>query len=396
MNDEDYEKILKNIDQNNGYRIEYDILYKVKDDKKLKVIRRYELEGVMQLMHDHPTAAHFGIESTYNRIKERYWWKGMRKDIEAYVKTCKQCQMRGKPRGDNELHPIGVKEPFYQIGIDFVGPLPITQKGNRYIIVAMDYFTKWPEARAVKEANAKETAEFIMDDIICRHGCPKRILSDRGSHFNNDLIAKLTKKFEIKHNFSTPYHPQTNGLVERFNKTLCESLAKLTTKDEEWDSHISSVLMAYRTKIHDSTKMKPFYLVYGREARYINDQSDDITVNERIMKLIDILPEERYQAKQQISKSQEQQKKYHDQRVKVKEKYEIGDKVLYYKASRDKQWSGKLEEEWKGPYYIHEVLLNGSYKLKELNGKVLKVPVAGKLLKRYFSRENFEPIVVIT
>ena len=131
----------------------------------------------------------------------------MRKDIETYVKTCKQCQMRGKPRGDNELHLIGVKKPFYQIGIDFVGPLPRTKKGNRYIIVAMDYFTKWPEAEAVKEASAKETAEFIMDNIICRHGCPKKILSDRGSHFNNDLITKLTKKFEIKHNFSTPYHP---------------------------------------------------------------------------------------------------------------------------------------------------------------------------------------------
>src|SRR5579862_4540425 len=113
------------------------------------------------------------------------------------------------------------------------------------------------------------------------------------------------------------------------------------------------------------------------------------------MKLIDILPGERYQAKQQIIRSQEQQKKYHDQRIKIKEKFELGDKVLYYKAYRDKQWSGKLEEEWKGPYYIHEILLNGAYKLKELDGKILKVPVSGKLLKKYFSRDNFEPMIVI-
>jgi Integrase zinc binding domain len=89
MNDKDYEDIIKNIDQENDYEINHDILYRMKDNEKLRVIRRYEFEGVLLLMHDHPTAAHFGIESTYNRIKEKYWWKGMRKDIEAYVKTCK-------------------------------------------------------------------------------------------------------------------------------------------------------------------------------------------------------------------------------------------------------------------------------------------------------------------
>src|ERR1700733_10221310 len=133
MNDKDYEDIVKNIEQKDDYEIDHGILYKINSNKRLRVIRRYEFEGVMLLMHDHPMAAHFGIESTYNRIKEKYWWKGMRKDVETYVKTCKQCQMRGKPRGDNELHPISVKEPFYQMGIDFVGPLPITKKGNRYI-----------------------------------------------------------------------------------------------------------------------------------------------------------------------------------------------------------------------------------------------------------------------
>jgi hypothetical protein len=146
MNNEEYQRIIKNINHENKYELENDILYRIKDNKRLKVVKRHELEGAMYLMHDHPTAAHFGIESTYNRVKERYYWKGMKNDIHEYVKTCYQCQMRGRPRGDNELHPMHIKEPFYQIGIDFVGPLPITDKGNRYIIVAMDYFTKWPEA----------------------------------------------------------------------------------------------------------------------------------------------------------------------------------------------------------------------------------------------------------
>ena len=104
---------------------------------------------------------------------------------------------------------------------------------------------------------------------------------------------------------------------------------------------------------------------------------------------------ERYQARLEIIKSQEQQKEYYDKKGKRKQNFKIGEKVLYYNAAKDKQWSGKLEDKWKGPYYIHEVLLNGAYKLKEIDGRILKTPVNGEWLKIYHSRENFEPLVVI-
>ena len=156
------------------------------------------MEGVLYMMHDHMLSAHFGIKATYEKTKGRYYWKGLKEDVETYVKSCDKCQRREKPKGKHELHPIEVKEPFYMIGIDFVGPLPITEKGNKYIIVAIDYFTKWPEAKAVKEATAKEVSTFILEEIICRHGCPKRILSDRGSHFNNEMIRELTEKIQSK------------------------------------------------------------------------------------------------------------------------------------------------------------------------------------------------------
>jgi hypothetical protein len=398
MNEEEYHNIYTKLGTDEetfkDYEIIEGILYKIKDGRKLQVVRRFEIEGVMYMMHDHALSAHFGINATYERIKERYYWKGIKNDVETYVKTCNQCQKRGKPKGKNELHSIKVKEPFYQIGIDFVGPLPQTQKGNKYIIVAMDYFTKWPEAKAVKEATAKEVSEFIMDEIICRHGCPKKILSDRGSHFNNEMIRELTEKCGIKHNFSTPYHPQSNGLVERFNKTLCEALAKVGEKGE-WDVKIPQVLFAYRTKKQESAKIKPFYLVYGREERLLMDKGKEVSMMERIKDLIEELPRIRNKTKKEIEKAQNKQKEYHNRKIKIKEKYEIGDKVLYYKAAKEKQWSGKLEEKWKGPYLIHEIHLNGSYKIKELDGKILKVPVNGELLKKYYSRENFEPYVVI-
>ena len=346
------------------------------------------------MMHDHATSAHFGLQTTHDKTKEKYYWKGMRKDIETYVKSCDKCQRRHKPQGKHELHPIKVEEPFARIGIDIVGPLPITQKGNRYIVVAMDYFTKWPEARALKEATAKEVSDFIYKDIICRHGCPRKILSDRGSHFNNQLIKELMEKFQVKHGFSTPYHPKTNGLVERFNKTLCESLAKLG--EESWDENISPVLFAYRTKIQETTKFKPFYLLYEREARQPLEKDENrITLQQRIQTLITELPIKRGETILNIQQSQEKQKKYHDKRNKIQVNFKIGDKVLLYDAAKEKRWSGKLQDKWKGPYYIHEELVNGSYKIKEMNGKVLKTPVNGELLKKYYDRTEFDPMVYI-
>jgi len=107
------------------------------------------------------------------------------------------------------------------------------------------------------------------------------------------------------------------------------------------------------------------------------------------------IPILRDKAKKTIEQTQFNQKKYHDKRIKQTKKFNIGEKVLYYNAAKEKQWSGKLDEKWKGPYYIHKILINGSYQIKEVGGKVLKTPVNGELLKEYYSRENFEPIVVV-
>ena len=259
----------------------------------------------------------------------------------------------------------------------------------------MDYFTKWPEARAIKEATADEVAKFIYEDIICRHGCPYKILSDRGSHFNNQIIKELTEKFEIKHNLSTPYHPKTNGLVERFNKTLCEALAK-SNQNSNWDEQIPAVLFAYRTTKHSSTKIEPFHLTYGRIAKLPMDLGEkQLTYYEYINEQLIQCPEIREKARLNIEKAQNIQKNYHDKRVRREQKFRIGDKVLYYNAAKEKQWSGKLEEKWRGPFLIHEELVNGSYKIKEYDGRILKTPINGELLKKYQSREQFIPYIVI-
>ena len=119
---------------------------------------------------------------------------------------------------------------------------------------------------------------------------------------------------------------------------------------------------------------------------------EETTLNEI---LIDEIPIEREKAKEQNIKTQMKQKEYHDRKIKKKHEFRVGDKVLYYNAAKEKQWSGKLEEKWKGPYYIHEILLKGSYKIKDMNGKILRTPVNGELLKKYLDRESFESFIFV-
>ena len=358
--------------QSKFFKIKNDLLYKEpkkNPEKLLRVIKMSELEAVLFMMHNDPTAGHFSTDIMFNKIRTRYYWPQMYENIRSYVQSCDACQRRGRPKMKNELHPIPVDSPFYRIGIDFVGPLPRTSKGNKYIIVAIDYLTKWPEARAVRDATAKNVVKFLYEDIICRHGCPSKILSDRGSHFNNQLVTQLMEQFHIRHNLSTPYHPRTNGLVERFNRTLCESLAKLAEKSTQWNQYISPVLFAYRTSKQSATKIEPFYLVYGRNATLPIDNPDDLDdictnqdflLQDRVDHLINTLPLVRQNAKTQIQLAQQKQKKYHDKNTRISVTFNIGDKVLYFEAAKDKTHSGKLNQKWKGPYYIHQLLLNGS------------------------------------
>src|SRR5437762_13295507 len=140
---------------------------------------------------------------------------------------------RSKNKRKEPLHPIQVGRAFERIGIDLVGSLTITKQNNRYIIVATDYLTRWPEAKAVLDADAKTLAKFIFEDIVCRHGVPQVILSDNRKNFASEIVKILCEKFLIKHTFSSPYHPHTNRIVKILNRTLCNFLAKVKEQDED-------------------------------------------------------------------------------------------------------------------------------------------------------------------
>src|SRR6266540_2027830 len=166
----------------------------------------------MSMFYDDPTQAHQNADVMYHHISKRYLWQDMRKDIKEYAKTYFQCQQRGSMRQNNQKRTIPLTDIFKRWGVDIVRSLPITREENRYIVVVIDYFSRWPEARPLKAANANTVVTFLYEEIICRFGAPRILQSDRGIHFMNKLIQRLTRRFKIKHSLSSSYHPQLNGL----------------------------------------------------------------------------------------------------------------------------------------------------------------------------------------
>jgi len=244
------------------------------------VVPQELVEEVLQAMHDDLLTGHLGEKRTLQRIQLHYWWPDIYKNTTKYVKTCPTCQQRNSPKGRTPglLQPIEpATRPFERVGVDFVGPLPQTKSENKHILVFVDYLTKWPEAFAVPEATAEVMAQTLMKEIVARHGAPEQLLSDRGKSFLSDVLKEVNEFLGVRKINTTAYHPQTDGLVERFNGTLENLLAKFVSdRQDDWDVLLPYVLLAYRSSRHDATNDLPFFLLYGREPNLPVDVSAGI------------------------------------------------------------------------------------------------------------------------
>src|SRR6266496_1398526 len=344
------------------------------------------------MFHDNPTSAHQGVEAMRQQINKCYVWKGMTSDIKEYVKSCYECQRREGSKENNQKRTIVPMDIFEQWGIDIVGPLPQTEDGYRYIVVAMDYFFRWSEARPLTHANIWQVAKFIYEEIICRFSAPRVLQSDRGTHFVNEVIQKLTDKFWIQHSLSSPYHSQSNGLVERFNRTLCKGLAKVAETINDWDSYIQPVLFSYWTHELRITGQPPFTLVYEKNLVLAMDSpSKGQELIERLLEITDKVPQLRTNARRAIKKAQA---KLEETFNKKEVKFQKDDLVLYFDKALAARHDVKFVNKWKGPYEISHVLDKGAYKLI-IDGNLIKGTVNGNLLKKYYTRDTWESVIII-
>lgn len=177
-----------------------------------------------------------------------FWWPSLVRDVYNWCKTCHPCQANGQRRLLPEPQGSIISyDVFEKWGINAIGPLPRSSGGKKHIVLAIDYLTRWVEAKAVREVNAKVVASFIYDQICCRFGVPLVLISDRGQGFQSELVEALVE-MGIQHRFSSPYHPQCNVLVENTNGQIIKMLTKYVYDcPEAWESSLEKCLWAYKT-----------------------------------------------------------------------------------------------------------------------------------------------------
>ncbi|XP_048618223.1 uncharacterized protein LOC106408152 [Brassica napus] len=277
-------------------------------------------------------------------------------------------------------------------GIDFMGPFP-SSYGNEYILVAVDYVSKWVEAVASKTNDSSVVKKMFKTVIFPRFGIPRVVISDGGSHFINKTFDKLLKKHGVKHKVATPYHPQTSGQVEISNREIKGILEKAVGKTrKDWAVKLDDALWAYRTAYKTPLGTTPFNLVYGKschlpvELEYSGFWATKLmnfdikTAAERRMVQLNELDEIRLNAYENTKIYKERTKAWHDRKI-IPRDFAAGDKVLLFN-SRLKLFPGKLKSRWSGPFTITEVRPYGAVVLEE-NGR--KFTVNGQRLKPYFT-----------
>ena len=222
---------------------------------------------VITSLHNSVTAGHLGAYKTLEKMRQRYYWPGFKTDVKHHILRCHKCQKRSGPPQKHRhlLVDWKISYPFHHIGLDFLGPLP-TSNGCRFILMIGDHFTKWYEAIPLPDQTAATTSDALLERRICRFGCPYSIHTYRGTNFESQLFASLLQKLENDKTRTTAFHPQSNSVIERMNRTLLNMLAKCIDEDQtNCSGKLPYVLMAYRSSVHESTGFTPHYLVFGHE-----------------------------------------------------------------------------------------------------------------------------------
>uniref|UniRef100_A0A8C5LLD7 Gypsy retrotransposon integrase-like protein 1 n=1 Tax=Leptobrachium leishanense TaxID=445787 RepID=A0A8C5LLD7_9ANUR len=234
--------------------------------QKQMVVPQGPRQELLRLAHDIPLAGHLGQKKTRHRLARAFFWPRLSEDTREYCRTCPVCQKTGKA-GDHPkapLHPMPIiQEPFSRVAVDIIGPLPRpSATGKRYILTVVDYATRYPEAVALANIQADTVADALLR-VFTRVGFPWEILSDQGTQFTAELTQQLWRLCGVKALHSAPYHPQTNGLCERFNGTLKQLIRAFAHESKDWEKYLPHLLFAYREVPQESTGYSPFELLYG-------------------------------------------------------------------------------------------------------------------------------------
>lgn len=319
--------------------------------------KKEEIPGILKEYHDNVLSGHPGITRTYQELRKKYFWKGIKQDVEKYVKKCQVCQSITDPKLNKSPMLITTTADDFNdvVALDIMGPYHITPCGNRYILTIQDELTKFVQAYPIPTADG-ETCAIHLLKYCSIFGFPTGILTDQGTEFLNKLFKEVTRLLTIKHKNTSPYHPQTNGSLERSHSTLKNFLRSyIDNEPDTWDELIYLATHSHNTHINRSTNETPYTLVFGREARIPRTFEEKTiqkpTYQNLTLDIITRAQKVRAAAKENLIQSKTKSKEYYDKKTTVK-LFQTGQLVLLQNTLRKVQYNRKLEKSWLGPFKI--------------------------------------------
>ena len=320
---------------------------------------------LLKLAHDTPLAGHVGIRKTLSLVTKHFYWPKIQMDVARYCKTCITCQKVGKPNKPIPKAPLcpvpAITEPFSKVLIDCVGPLPPSKAGSKYLLTIMCLSTRFPEAIPLRNIRAKTVVKALLK-YFTTMGFPREIQSDRGSNFMSGHFEQALEQLGILHTVSTPYHPESQGAVERFHGTLKTMIKKYVLDyGPDWEAGLPLLLFAARSTVQESLGFSPAELVFGHDVRgpikmlkeqWLDANPEGLDIPQKINRIKAIWQI----ARDNLTTSQGRMKKYFDRNVKVRS-FERGDQVLLYLPKPGES----LQASFQGPYTVLEKVSSLNY-----------------------------------
>ena len=367
------------------------------------VVPQVYRQEIIKLAHDTPMAGHLGVKKTSFKILQHFYWPGLNKDVSEFCKSCHECQIIGKPNQKIPPAPLlpipAFEEPFSRIFIDCVGPLPKTKAGNSYLLTIMCASTRFPEAIPLRNIKAPTIIKALVK-FFTLFGLPKAIQSDQGSNFMSNVFQQVVHELGIKQYKSSAYHPESQGVLERFHQTLKNMIRTFCMQyEKDWDDGIHFLLFAARESVQESLGFSPFELVFGHTVRgplkLVKEKWLDEHTDLNLLDYVSSFKEKLFNAVQiartNLKNSQVKMKTWYDKNARNRV-FQPGDKVLVFLPVP----GHPLQARYCGPYEIDCKINDLNYVVKTPGRRKNKRVCHVNMLKAYFERSHdCKPVVTL-